>query len=654
MRRLIIFILRFLNDHKVEGLFALLIATGLLSAVFTYGSDDLRYGPAIICPFLAVLLAVARGFRAQVLSFPVSATSILMCVFFGYVLLSTSWAHVSYTATYFALIFMLIPLIFLSVVFTGAPEKMLRFALAGAGAVIGGVMIWNLIQFFFIHGAEFGARIKHPFLDPNNLAVFMNMAFLPLLALAFRHQSRRDRLVYAGLALLFFVALLATNSRMALLGAIISFLVMMPVLIRQTRYPTFTALGLLAGAAVIIVLTNHFMNGSLFFYMRDILNFEKSVSMTERVALWMASVRIFEDHFWRGTGLASFFFYYPQYRQPDDTSDGYFAHMDPLQIGLETGIAGYILIYAFLIAVLCRTVRVVRQPHLTGADRLNVLAPFCGLLTVCIHMHMTFCLYLPAIAIPAGVLLAWWYVATQRYIADPAVSLSGPRGKILGIVFMLMMAWGVVWASQAIAGIYFNLKVAEAAHRGAPEAAQLYLKWQYLLSPASSYRPYEREADMVITELKRHQGGDIAARQRLLDRGLRVIDEAIARQSRHGSLRNQKAIMLYLAGNDVRPGAFDEAVAILRGVLRTDPMMIDARMGLANLLRERGDFAMALRVMEEGMGWPRPKGIPDLNFIAMTAQMNLLNGNRARHDQLMAFAAERARMYGFTLAPGAN
>ena len=48
VRRPVIFTLHFLKENKIETLFALLIAVGLLSGVFTYGSDDLRYGPAIM------------------------------------------------------------------------------------------------------------------------------------------------------------------------------------------------------------------------------------------------------------------------------------------------------------------------------------------------------------------------------------------------------------------------------------------------------------------------------------------------------------------------------------------------------------------------------------------------------------------------------
>lgn len=648
----VIFILSFIKNNIIGCLFALLIAVGLTAGVFTYGTDDMKYGTSVIGPLLGCLILMVAGYRTGVLSLPLSATFISLCAFFGYLLLSTAWASVSYTGTYFVMIFLLTPMIFWAVVCTGQPGKMLPFALMGAGAVVSAVMLWALYQLIFKFGGDFGVRVRHPFLDPNNLAVFMNMAFLPLLALTFRHQPRRHQILYAVLTLLFFIALIATNSRMALLAAIAGFLVLMPVVIRQTRYPTITALALLAAGAIVLLIMNQAMEGALFLYMREILNFEKSVSMTDRMALWMSAARIFEDHFWLGTGLASFYYYYPQYRQPTDSSDGYFVHMDPLQVGLETGIAGYVLMYVFLICVLSRTVRVMRLPPLNGSDRLMVLAPFTGLLTVCIHMHMTFCLYLPAITIPVGVLLAWWYVVTQRYLADKSISLSDTKkGHAASVIVMIMAFWGIIWAAQANAGIYLNQRVATAAAEDDFVTARSWLRWQYALSPYSSYRPYEREADMYLQQLRAARGRPVAERRVILDRGLQVMDAAIKRQPRHGSLRNVKAMMLYVAGDDVRPGARDEAISTLRGILRTDPMMIESRLGLAMLLRERGESGAAVRLLNDGMIWPRPKGVPDVNYITTTAKYNLLTGDQQKHDQLMEFAAERARMYGFTIQP---
>lgn len=625
----------------------------LTAGVFTYGTDDQMYGPAVGCTLVAVLIMFVRAFRAGTLVMPVSASVVSLLAFFGYLLVSVTWSSMMYTSVYFILIFMIMPLLFMAVVFNRRAEEILPFAMAGVGAVMATVMIWALVQYIFMFGGDFGTRVKHPFLDPNNLAVFMNMALLPLLALSFRAQVRREQIMYGVLTLLFFIALLATNSRMALLAAIVGFLVLLPVLIRSSKHPTLLTLALFVGAGFVIVAMNFAMDGVLFFYMREIFNFEKSASMYDRLALWMSSLRIFKDHFWLGTGLATFYFYYPQYRQPNDTSDGYFAHMDPLQIGLETGIFGYILLYAFLICMLCRTIRVVRLSHLTARDRLLVLAPFTGLLSVCIHMHMTFCLYLPAIAIPVGVLLAWWYVMTQRYLTDRQIELSSRAGRMVSITGIVFIVAGLVWSVQAAAGIYLNGNAAVAIAEGQFNRAQSLIEWEYTFSPHSSYRPYEREADMAFQKLRQMQRVPTVDRTELLEQGVAAIDEAIARQPRHGSLRNLKAMLLYVAGEEAHPGAIDEAIALLYHVLRLDPMMTESRTGLAIILRERGEFERATRLMEEGLRWPRPRGMTDVNYIVMTANFNELAGHKERHDLLMRYAAERARLYGFEVTNSA-
>ena len=66
----------------------------------------------------------------------------------------------------------------------------------------------------------------------------------------------------------------------------------------------------------------------------------------------------------------------------------------------------------------------------------------------------------------------------------------------------------------------------------------------------------------------------------------------------------------------------------------------------AEIDAQRGEFRKALAVMEEGLLWPRPKGVPDVNYILAVAQENLVTGNRERHEALVAFAWERVRYYG--------
>lgn len=629
-------------------LVALLMATSLGFAVFTYGTDDLKYGPTVLCAILAMLLVVWQGWRVRDMAMPVTATTISVAAFFLYLLASVLWSTVFYTSMYFAVIFLLIPFLFFSGTLRSSSRTMLFFMTGGVSATVIAVMFWDIYQYIFMFGGEHGTRVKHPFLDPNNLAVFMNMALFPILALAFWARDLRLKIVMSFLAILFFLALTATNSRTAYVAAGVCFVVLMPVFIRQSRRPELLAGSLVLGILMMVVITNFLTKGALVGYLREILIFDQSVSMHDRLALWLSALQMFKDHLWLGTGLATFFFYYPSYRQPTDNSDGYFVHMDPLQIGLETGIAGYVLLYVFLICVLCRTVRALRAPALNPRDYLLVMGPFAGLLSVCLHMHMTFCLYLPAISIPVGVLLALWYVATEHLLNDrnPVQPPRYARGSVALLVLMMIVSFA--WAGRATAGIYLNEKTFALIQSNRMHEAELYLDWEQRIAPDSYYRPYEQRANIGFTQLKGPRK-PLEQRRYIAEEAIQNIDEAIKRQPRHGSLRNLKAMILYLAGEDAIPGSRQQMIDILRGILRHDPMMIDSRIGLAKILTEQGEFGHALRLLEEGMRWPRPKGVPDLNYITQTAQANLIVGNRDRHAYLMQMVQERARMYGFTL-----
>lgn len=628
----------------------MLLAAGLGFALFTYGTDDRNYGPAVLLPWAAAFIFLCRYIVCAHAQIPVTMTVGSMIAFFGYLVLSCFWSSIPYTSFYFLLVFALMPLTFFTVILSPEPHKILSFVLAGVGSVIVAVMIWTLYQYAFQFGDNSAVRIRHPFLDPNNLAVFTNMALLPCVGMTFACREKYQRAICAVLAFLFLLALLATNSRMGFISTACAMAVLTPFILKQSKHPYLLAAAGSMALVLIVVAANSYMGGVIVSYAKDLLDFKTSYSVSDRLALWNSSIRIFKDHLWLGTGLATFFYYYPQYRLPTDSSDGYFVHMDPLQIGLETGIIGYILLYLMLICVMFRTMRVLLQTDVQVQDKLLVLAPFAGLLTLCLHMHMTFALYLPAMALPAGALLAWWYVMTIRVLPpSPALSIANPKGRIVLSGMALLMLCGMVWGGRAMAGIVLNKKVDELLVAGQEAPAQEMLKWEQRLAPDSYHRAHEQKAQIIREKMKQNRNASVEQRSEWFAEGVLAIDEAIKRQPRHSSLKNTKAMIYYMVGEDAQAGSVDEAIRILREQLLIDPMMMDGRMGLAMILRERGEFRAALQVMEDGMIWPRPKGIPDINYITATAKYNLAIGNRERHDQLMTFATERARMYGFVL-----
>ena len=78
-----------------------------------------------------------------------------------------------------------------------------------------------------------------------------------------------------------------------------------------------------------------------------------------------------------------------------------------------------------------------------------------------------------------GVLLAWWYVLTQRYVSDPQWQLSSLSARMGTAIGLVLMVWGVIWALQANAGIYLNDKVATALYESKMDEARTLVSWQH-------------------------------------------------------------------------------------------------------------------------------------------------------------------------------
>src|SRR5690606_13058497 len=140
-----------------------------------------------------------------------------------------------------------------------------------------------------------------------------------------------------------------------------------------------------------------------------------------------------------------------------DQSLGYFAHMDPLQFWAEMGIAAPLLFYAILISILLRTIRAMRAAGDDVARRAEILGPFCALLAVTLHTHISFHLYLPCTLIVLGCFLAYWMAATSAVLPDDKISFLRNRRatKMAAFAAMLAILLSASWITRASLGIHY-------------------------------------------------------------------------------------------------------------------------------------------------------------------------------------------------------
>ena len=206
-------------------------------------------------------------------------------------------------------------------------------------------------------------RVNGPFVDPNNLAMVCLFGLLLLLPLVLSSDDsrRRDWRLTVGVwaALMAFIfGVFATFSRAVILMSVIALAVVM--LVRWWRRESLReAMGLLAMAAASYVCTAYFapVANSRFTKEGDF-----TLGLDVRYAMWRATVRMWLEHPWFGSGLGTFRIQYPFYRElVDQFTGGNTPHNDYLTLLYEGGpvLLGFLLL--FVGVVVLGGVRVLRS-----------------------------------------------------------------------------------------------------------------------------------------------------------------------------------------------------------------------------------------------------------------------------------------------------
>lgn len=636
---------RFFAFPQTIAVLALLSAFGF--AIFFHGTQDVLYAPCIVSVLIAGSAMLAEAFRRGI-SLPRTAVAGFVLAYWVYLLIALSWSTAPYISFFFFLVFSIPPFLFFAFAVHPAALEKTRVYEDAVLMALAALAVWAVIQFFFLFD-DYGGRIRHPFFDPNSMAGMMNMGLFPAAALYLRAQDRRRSCLFFCLTLVFYAGLLVTQSRGGMLGMSVSMLVLLILSARplQERGLKITAL-----CALLFVLPVLLQMYGLAFHDRGIAKgFGAGLveDTTDRIALWKASWHMIRDHFWTGTGLASFTYHYGAYRLPIDRSDGYFAHMDPLQFWVEMGVAAPILFYAVLTAILVRTVKVVSLTRHNHDLRIRVLGLFCAMLALVLHTHLTFHLYMPAVLVPLSILLFCWYGLTEKALGGDVrfVFSSRKRRRAFLAAFFFLIVVAGVWSIRASAGSYYIGKAATDIYTGALDRARGNLDRAAFWDSGSRPQIPQYEA-MWRREKLRILGSAMSGQEKsaLYGEALDFVDDALRRQPSYVQLRNDRALLYFLGYPELEPDGLNEAERELLLLLEEDKLSIDARLGLASVYRRKGELKRATDVLEKGMIWPRPKGQPDINYLVTLANLKLQTGDRAAHDALIAEARRRAAHYG--------
>lgn len=379
-----------------------------------------------------------------------------------------------------------------------------------------GNILWHFVPYDWDSAAS-GVieRASGPFVNPDHFANYLALSFPFAIALALKprawfaaHNANAARLYCLTSALLIFMAILLSMSRLGWLGALLA-IVMVTLMTRPARpaprmiwfrWRTLVTASYGVAALVALLTLTIWLAGP-----QARQNLDHRVSgtiagdgaLSTRMAIWRDTLPLIGDFPLLGTGLGTWSELFPRY-QSAGTVEVYFreAHNDFLELFAETGAIGFILLGVFFY----RGGRLILAGLRAAPEHSRVmLAPaLAGLTIMLVHEFFDFSLQIPANAMLFTLILAMALRLGLKILAPqprPAAAIKTwlPAGAIAVAAVLIVLTFSQDWLPYP-----YNLRVpqnlaeaAERIERHPAQAAGHALIAQFITEPA----PADRQLD---------------------------------------------------------------------------------------------------------------------------------------------------------------
>lgn len=613
---------------RATALSVVCLAVALGFAVF-YQGDDIRWLSITQVALLLWLATVLVVGYAGGLSLPLTPLSLSLSLFWLWLALSLLWTRVPLTSQVnfwwvgtFVLVFW---------TYTLAPRRELLWRGAAAVVLLAAIALcaWALLQVFV-----WGLTPRASFINPHSFAALLMLVALPLSAclLTALTQGRLPKATaYATVLALLFFTIALTRGRGTAIALALALLIFVLLHARRTapRYLLLVVgLWLTAYVAANLVLGGAW--GERFATLTA-----PHEAATPRLLIWSGAWEMALQHPWLGIGLGTYYQAWPPFRDPSDQSLGFYVHNDYLQLWIETGLPGLLLLLAVLLSATVMFVRYCRRADVDRFARSEAIGLWCGLAAVAAHSFVDFNFYILSISLLAGLALGRLHqlmtqIAPIRSLALRPAPRLRPLIYRLGVV-ALVIGPTLFWAQIGVADVYFQRGLIAAARGDIERADRAYYRAEQLAGFSNMYLTH---ADMYRTALANLPADAAEDRRVLYDQALTLLAQAIdanpyaaAALVVRGRLHEQNP---GLAGADWRALAAHD----YRQALRLNPRLYLARVHWAQQLLAAQEVAAAREVLEPGLPhWYGP--LPSLvTYYELAARARRQTGDDAGAAEL--------------------
>lgn len=551
--------------------------------------------------FIAQTLLLVWFIRASIQSYkngfqiPISSVTLCLTLFWIWLGISIIWSKVPWVSNIYFWWLGTLPLVFW--IYTLSPDRARVWAyVSGLILLVGFTLASTAIyQFFFLE-----IEPKSIFVTRNTHAALLNIISLPASGYFLRIRtssnfSRTFEILLGGILFILFFSIALTTSRGAILSLLLGMGILLAVSYRHVhKRGTAALLILLVGS---FFLANLAMQGGLSERM------QATVNMANRLIIWKPAWEMLMASPWIGIGLGIYPFAWLPYKDPADTSAGFFVHNDYLQLWIEAGLPALILMILLMAFVLWMLIRVLQVSNGDHKIRVEITAIFCGLLALASHSFVDFNFYIPSILLISGLLLGRFHELVIQQTAIRNIEFY-PARLIRKNIYLLMVLFVLLMPTPYFARLSISHILSERAlaqsKQGLLEEASKTLKLAGKMAPYDD-RILISHANLFRHGIKQLPESDTQARKALYGDALRFLDQAEKINPLRWNVHVVRG-MIYqqypeLSGNDWRSRSYEA----YRHALKLNPKLYKTRVEHAHLLLEEGKLKKAARIVDEGL-----------------------------------------------------
>ena len=594
------------NIFKLKNykLFSLFFVSALTFSLFYTGNNTFLFTASYLSLVFCLIIVLKQFFSNQI-SIPINGILISTSLLLLWFAISIFSSQIKYLSIYnFFWVGSLI-IVFLLFTFNENKDEIWKVVWP---AILLLVLMWacyGLVQYYYLHEPT-----NASFLNRNSLAALVNLALIPASGyFLLKEESRpwtflNNKLLSLALIILFLITFIIT-SRGGSLSLAFGFMTLLFFFRKHIEKQQFYSLLVIIFISFLIAtLSQYFIsNAGSNFAERMMSIKDTSTAGNPRFIIWQSLFPLFQDMPWYGYGLGSLWAFWPPYRPASDTSAGFFAHNDYMQLTIEAGypaIVLLILLFVFLLRSFLLAIKNnEKESVLSVFQRVELISLFSALLTFAAHSFLTYNFYVLPLLIIAGLYLA--RVTHLLSIGSSTHKTFSPlKTYFKPYMFVICLVGSALILSTYFITVslssYYNMQAKELMRKNKfQDSNTLFLKAQ-TLAPLMD-NPFFSHADLL------RRGANQLFSINKTVKADTLIKYAHQNLDKAESLNPRRPQIHHIRGLIFERKAPEKAIIEYQKALKLEPRFLFSRMRLAEVLHDQKQLKASMKVLYEGVNY---------------------------------------------------